>query len=54
MRIGRSIIIPAVLALGVAGAVLSGPGIAMAASAPPTVHVATSAISSTPGLYYHN
>jgi hypothetical protein len=54
MRIGRAIIIPAILALGVAGTVLSGPGIAMAASTTPTVQTHSIAISSTPGVYYHN
>jgi hypothetical protein len=39
MRIGRSIIIPAILALGVAGAALSGPGMSVAAAASAPAHV---------------
>ena len=39
MRVGRAILIPAILALSVAGSVLSGPGMAVAAGSPPTVHV---------------
>lgn len=39
MRIGRAIIIPAILALGVAGTVLPGAEIAMAASNAPAVHL---------------
>jgi hypothetical protein len=51
MRIGRSIIIPAILALGVAGSALSVPAmsVAAAASAPAHVHFRP-AVS---GVYYH-
>jgi hypothetical protein len=53
MRIGRAIIIPAIVALGVAGAVLPSAGTATAA-----VHVTTAHVHAvvTPGLscvYYH-
>jgi hypothetical protein len=54
MRIGRAIIFPAILALSVAGTVISGSGIAMAAGAVPTVQVQKIAISSVPGVYYHD
>jgi hypothetical protein len=50
MRIGRSIIIPAILALGMAGAVLSGPGMSVAAAASaPHVHFRPALHS----VYYH-
>jgi len=52
MRIGRAIIIPAILALGVAGAVMPGAEIAMAAGHTVGVHLHT-----TPpiisGSFYH-
>ncbi len=53
MRIRRAIIIPAVLALGVAGSVLSGSEIALAAGHAPSVHMPAPAPPAVFGLYYH-
>ena len=53
MRIGRAIIIPAILALGVAGTVLPGAEIAMAASHAPAVHVTTTTHPMITGTYFH-
>ena len=52
MRIGRAIIIPAILALGVAGSALSGSAIAVAAIHAPAAHV--QAVSAAPQTFYHN
>jgi hypothetical protein len=51
MRIGRTIIIPAILALGVAGSALSGSAMSTASGHAPTAHVL--AAGATPGIYYH-
>lgn len=53
MRIGRAIIIPAILALGVAGTVLPGAEIAMAAVHTPAVHLQTTTRPMFSGTYYH-
>jgi hypothetical protein len=53
MRIGRALIIPAVLALGVAGSLLSGPAIVAAAGHAPSAHVQAAASSATPKVLYH-
>jgi hypothetical protein len=53
MRIGRAIIIPAVLALGVAGSVLSGSAISAATGHAPSVHVQTVASSAGHKVYLH-
>jgi hypothetical protein len=39
MRIGRTVIIPVILALGVAGTVLAGAEMSAAAASTPSVHV---------------
>jgi hypothetical protein len=57
MRIGRVVIIPAILALGVAGSAVAGSAIAMA-SVPSHVHVSGSHVqamgaSADPNIYYH-
>jgi hypothetical protein len=54
MRIGRSIIIPAILALGVAGSAVAGPGMSVAAAATTSAHVHHMAIPKTSYGYYHN
>jgi hypothetical protein len=53
MRVGRPIIIPAVLALGVAGSILSSSAMASAAVQTQTVYAGS--VSTTGGLYifYH-
>ena len=53
MRIGRAIIIPAILALGVAGSALSGPAISVAAVHSPSVHWQV-ILSTGSCVYYHN
>lgn len=53
MRIGRAIIIPAILALGVAGSILSGSVMSAAAGHAPSVHVQAAAGSTDPSLYFH-
>jgi hypothetical protein len=53
MRVGRAILIPAILALSVAGSVLSGSGMAVAAGHPPTVHVYVIGSFGVTNTYYH-
>jgi hypothetical protein len=51
MRIGRAIIIPIILALGVAGSIVSGSAMSAAAGHSPSVHV--QAADAGVGIYYH-
>ena len=54
MRIRRALIIPAILALGVAGSALSGSAMAVATGHASGVHVQAAAVASAhPGIYYH-
>jgi hypothetical protein len=53
MHIGRSIIISAILAISVAGAVLPGAEIAMAATHSHGAHAHTTAPLEIIGTYYH-
>jgi hypothetical protein len=54
MRIGRAFIIPAILALGVAGSALVGSAIpAVAAANAPIVHVHHTDISKGTNMYHH-
>lgn len=53
MRIGRTIIIPAILALGVAGSALPGSVMAAAAGHAPSTHVLAVAAPATPDILYH-
>jgi hypothetical protein len=53
MRIKRTIIVPAVLALGVVGSLLSGSAMSAAAGHAPAVHVQASATSANPNMMYH-
>jgi hypothetical protein len=50
MRIGRAIIIPAILALGAAGSILAASAMPAAAGPAPSVHVQAAA---APNTYYH-
>jgi len=50
MRIGRRIIIPAIVSLGVAGSVLAGPAISVAAGPAHAAHVQAAAVHS---VRYH-
>ena len=52
MRVRRAILIPAILALSVAGSVLTGSGMAVAAGLPPPVHMHGTVPSFT-SAYYH-
>ena len=52
MRIRRTIIIPAIMALSVAGSVLAGSAVTLAASAAPSAAVAT-ASAMHPDFLYH-
>ena len=53
MRIRRAIIIPAILALGAAGSILSATGMSAEAGSAPSVHVPTSVASGSPHILYH-
>ena len=53
MRIGRVLIIPAIVALGVAGPILAGSAMPVAAMHAPTVHVQAAAALSIPKTFYH-
>jgi hypothetical protein len=53
MRIGRAVIIPAILALGVAGSVLAGAEISAPAVHVQTVKVQTTVAVAIPVVHYH-
>ena len=54
MRIGRTVIIPVILALGVAGSVLADAQMAAAAAGAPSTHVQqTTTITVSPLMRYH-
>ena len=53
MRIGRSVIIPAILALAVAGSALAGAEISAAVAHTPSAPAHVSAVSNSPNTYYH-
>jgi len=53
MRIGRAFIIPAILALGVAGSALVGSAIPAAATSMPIAHVYTAALGTGTDMYHH-
>lgn len=53
MRIGRAIIIPAILALSVAGPVMVGSAMPSAAGQVANVHVVAQGAVMTPSIYYH-
>lgn len=50
MRIGRAIIIPAILALSAAGSILAGSAVPAAAAQAPSAHVL--AVSAVPSTHY--
>jgi hypothetical protein len=54
MRIGRAVIIPAILALGVAAAALAGSEMATAATHAAGTHVHVSAVSANPDTMYRD
>jgi hypothetical protein len=53
MRIGRTVIIPAILALGAAGSILAAAAPATAASHAPAVHVVQVTPNSPSFMHYH-
>jgi hypothetical protein len=53
MRIRRALIIPVILALGVAGSAMSGSAMAMAAGHAPSAQVQAAAASGQHKIYYH-
>jgi hypothetical protein len=53
MRIGRAIIIPAILALSAAGSILAGSAVPVAAAQAPSVHVQAAAVSSATNTWLH-
>lgn len=53
MRIGRAFIIPAILALGVAGSALVGSAIPVAAANVPVIHAHTTGLSTGTNMYHH-
>jgi hypothetical protein len=58
MRIGRAIIIPAIVALGLAGSALVGSAMPAVAASVPNAHVQTTGtstgISTGTDMYHHN
>ncbi len=53
MRIGRALIIPAILALGLAGSAMAGSAMVAAAGHAPSVHVQATTASAHSNTYYH-
>jgi hypothetical protein len=54
MRIGRSIIIPAILALGAAGSILSSSAVSVAAVHAPSIHMQARGATGGPNIFYHS
>jgi hypothetical protein len=54
MRIGRAILMAVILALGVAGSVITGSAMSVAAGHVASVHVQTSTASASPHMLYHD
>lgn len=53
MHIGRALIIPAILALGVSSSLLTGSAMSAAAGHVATVRVQVVAVSASPNMVYH-
>lgn len=53
MRIGRAIIIPAIVALGLAGSALVGSAMPAVAASVPIVHAHTTDLSTGINMYHH-
>jgi hypothetical protein len=53
MSIGRAIVIPAIVAFGIAGSTLATSAITVAAAHPASVHVQASAPAAQPLMFYH-
>jgi hypothetical protein len=52
MRIGRSLIIPAIVTISVAGSLLAGPAMSVVAGPVASVH-ATADAAPSPQMFYH-
>ncbi len=52
MRIGRSVIIPVILALSTAGSIVAGSVVPAVATATPAAHVVVTASSATPDTHF--
>jgi len=53
MRIGRSLILPAIVALGVAGSAAAGVAIAVPATHASSVQVRAAGTAANPQMFYH-
>ena len=53
MRIRRALIIPAILALGLAGSAMAGSAMVAATGHAPTVHVQAATASGQANTFYH-
>jgi hypothetical protein len=53
MRTGRAIIVSIALTLGLAGSLLAGPAMSVAAVHAPSVHVQAPSASARPNVYLH-
>ena len=53
MRIGRAFIIPAILALGIAGSAMVGSAIPAAAANAPVAHVYTTGLTVGTNMFHH-
>jgi hypothetical protein len=54
MRIGRSLIVPAILAFGVASSLLAGPAMSAATAHQASSHVLVVAAPASPLMVYHD
>ena len=53
MRVGRKIIISAILALGATGSILASSAATATVAQAPASHVVATTVHATPKLYYH-
>lgn len=53
MSIGRSVIVPAIVALGAAGSILASSAVSVAAAQAPAASAQSVVLSSQPNLHYH-
>ena len=53
MRVGRKIVISAILALGAAGSILASSAATATAAQAPASHVVAAKVHAAPNLYYH-
>jgi fructose-1-phosphate kinase PfkB-like protein len=53
MRIGRATIVPAIVALGAAGAILAGSAASVTAATAPSTHVSSTVSAMSPDTLYN-